>query len=112
MTGSVSVTDLTSPVAKPPEDKTVHRNGFRYKLAPLRGKPDVQDSVCPSQLPATSVRTSDPVYPHIVNALSLLSNEVSREASLRSRSLADITTAREGAYRPGGSGGDGFGERD
>ena len=55
MTGSVSVTDLTSPVAKPPEDKTVHRNGFRYKLAPLRGKPDVQDSVCPSQLPATSV---------------------------------------------------------
>ena len=57
-------------------------------------------------------RTSDPVYLHIVNALSLLSNEVSREASLRSRSLADITTAREGAYRPGGSGGDGFGERD
>ena len=57
MTGSVSVTDLTSPVAKPPEDKTVHRNGFRYKLAPLRGKPDVQDSVCPSQLPATSVRS-------------------------------------------------------
>ena len=49
MTGSVSVTDLTSPVARPPEDKTVHRNGFRYKL------PDVQDSVCPSQLPATSV---------------------------------------------------------
>jgi len=41
----------------------------------------------------------------------LLSKEVSREASLRLRSLAYITTAREGAYRPGGSGGDGFGER-
>ena len=39
-------------------------------------------------------------------------NRVSREAWFRSRSLADITTAREGAYRPGGSGGDGFGERD
>ena len=42
----------------------------------------------------------------------LLSTEVSWEAWFRSRSLADITTAREGAYRPGGSGDDGFGERD
>ena len=43
---------------------------------------------------------------------SFFINRVSREAWFRSRSLADITTAREGAYRPGGSGDDGFGERD
>lgn len=100
VTGSVSVTDLTSPVAVLPDDKTVGSPGtvFRYQsdvqglgmalpaadngvgppvrfsctlrkkngrvlptpwtalVGPL-GEPDVQDSVCPSQLPATSVRS-------------------------------------------------------